>query len=100
MPVLSYDGEELAVVAIYQDTSEYQNMIRRQSGQVVVSLGLGSAVFIALLLYMVRRILSPLNAVGQAADAIARGDLTVELPEISSRDEVGSLIGAFRGMAV
>ena len=37
---------------------------------------------------------------GQAADAIARGDLTVELPEISSRDEVGSLIGAFRGMAV
>ncbi len=100
MPVLSYDGEELAVVAIYQDTSEYQNMIRRQSGQVVVSLGLGSAVFIALLLYMVRRILSPLKAVGQAADAIARGDLTVELPEISSRDEVGSLIGVFRGMAV
>jgi len=100
LPVISYDGEELAVVAVYQNTAEYQAMIRRQSWQVVIGLALGSVVFIVLLLYMVRRILAPLQAVGRAADAIAGGDLTVDLPSVGSRDEVGSLVAAFRGMAV
>lgn len=99
LPVVSYDGEELAVVAVYQNTAPYQSMIRRQSLQVVIGLVLGSVVFIALLLYMVRRILAPLQSMGRAADAIAAGDLTVDLPAVGSRDEVGSLVAAFRGMA-
>jgi len=98
LPVVSYDGQELAVVAIYQSTAEYQRMIRQQSLQVVLGLGLGSLVFIALLLYLVRRILTPLQEVALAADAIASGDLTAAIPPVESRDEVGRLVGAFRGM--
>lgn len=99
LPVISYDGAELAVVAVHQNTAEYQEMIRRQSLQVVLSLAAGSVVFIAFLLVLVRRILSPLSAVGRAADAIAGGDLTVSLPDVRSRDEVGGLVRAFGGMA-
>lgn len=68
------------MVAIYQSTAEYQRMIRQQSLQVVLGLGLGSLVFIALLLYLVRRILTPLQEVARAADAIASGDLTAAIP--------------------
>lgn len=98
LPVMSYDGVELAVVAVYQNTWPYQQMIRGQSLQLIALLALGSALFIGLLLYLVRRILKPLHAVGQAAGAIAEGDLTVAIPAVESRDEMGKLVSAFRGM--
>lgn len=98
LPVMSYDGDELAVVAVYQNVAGYQQMINRQSRQLIILLTVGSLVFIGLMFYLVRRILAPLQAVARAADAIAGGDFTVTIPEASSRDEVGSLVSAFQGM--
>lgn len=98
LPVISYDGAELAVVGVYQDTSAYQDLIMRQSLQLIIILVVGSVLFIGILLYLVRRILLPLQELGKAAAAVAEGDFTVTIPEVSSRDEVGSLVSAFSGM--
>ncbi|HHT73593.1 MAG TPA: HAMP domain-containing protein [Firmicutes bacterium] len=97
-PVLSYDGAELAVVGVYQDIGGYRRMITQQSLQMIIILAVGSGVFIALLLYLMGRVLAPLQTVAQAADAIAAGDLTGELPAVGGRDEVGTLVSAFTGM--
>ena len=72
---MSYDGDELAVVAVYQNVAGYQQMINRQSRQLIILLTVGSLVFIGLMFYLVRRILAPLQAVARAADAIAEETL-------------------------
>ncbi|NLV92261.1 MAG: HAMP domain-containing protein [Firmicutes bacterium] len=97
-PVVSYDGTELAVVTIFQDIAEYQRMILTQTLQLIVVLVVGAIGFTGLLLYLVGRILTPLQMVGRAAETIASGDLTVVVPSVESRDEVGMLVGAFTKM--
>lgn len=97
-PIISYDGAELAVVGVYQNTGEHQRLIARQSWQLIVILATAAVVFVVLLLILVGRILRPLQVVAQAADAVADGDLTVEIPAVGGRDEVGSLVCAFTGM--
>ena len=95
---MSYDGTELAVVTIFQDIAEYQRMILTQTLQLIVVLVVGAIGFTGLLLYLVGRILTPLQMVGRAAETIASGDLTVVVPSVESRDEVGMLVGAFTKM--
>ncbi len=98
LPIISYDGAELAMVAVAVNTAGYQQMIMRQSLQLIAGLAVGSLVFIGILSYVLRRILRPLQAVSEAADAIADGDFTARLPEVSGSDEVGRLVCAFTGM--
>lgn len=96
--VTSYDGEELAVVAVFQNTAPYQKLIMGQTVQLLVLLVVGVALFSVILLYLVQRLLKPLRTLGQAADTIAAGNLTVDVPEVKSKDEVGILVSAFTGM--
>lgn len=97
-PVMSYDGVELAVVGVYQNIADYQRIIARRSWQLIAILAAGSFLFVVLLLYLVGRVLRPLQVVAEAADAVAEGDLTAEIPAVGGRDEVGSLVCAFTGM--
>jgi sigma-B regulation protein RsbU (phosphoserine phosphatase) len=55
--------------------------------------------FLAVIL-IARSITGPLRAMAAATEAIADGDLDVELPPATSRDEVGKLTESFRSMKV
>ncbi|HXY85627.1 MAG TPA: HAMP domain-containing sensor histidine kinase [Gaiellaceae bacterium] len=49
--------------------------------------------------YLSRRITKPVLALSDAADAVARGQYDVDIPEVRSRDEIGHLAERFREMA-
>ncbi|HTY35521.1 MAG TPA: methyl-accepting chemotaxis protein [Bacteroidota bacterium] len=64
---------------------------------VLIVLGLGIALSVALGLFMARLIGNPVRVLAGQAEIIATGDLTVEVTE-GSRDEIGQLSNAFRKM--
>ncbi|NPV71061.1 MAG: HAMP domain-containing protein [Firmicutes bacterium] len=47
---------------------------------------------------MARSIVRPLGALTAAATSMAGGDLTVDVPVVKSKDEIGQLTAAFKGM--
>jgi methyl-accepting chemotaxis protein len=53
---------------------------------------------IGLTLLLAKVLAGPLQALSQAAERVAAGDLTVQLPEDGRRDETGVLIRSFRQM--
>jgi signal transduction histidine kinase len=60
---------------------------------------LGIIVAGALAWYLSRRITVPVDALAQAADRIAEGRYDVDLPPVTSRDEIGHLAESFQEMA-
>ncbi|WP_443112959.1 methyl-accepting chemotaxis protein [Herbaspirillum seropedicae] len=84
---------EAAVDEITREVSSMRNLY----------IGLGLlflAVLAAILTVMINRMVSrPLDAVCQAADRIASGDLTTRL-HVHSSDEIGRLMGAFNGISM
>lgn len=97
-PVMSYDGEELAVIAIFQNVAGYQELIRTQSLGLILVLIIGAFLFIGALIYLIRRVLQPLHDVGGAVETISTGNLTVSIPRVESKDEVGTLVQSFSRM--
>jgi len=70
-----------------------------QSFRVFLLVGIAAVVIgIALALLMERVIAGPLRELSRAADRVAAGDLTVNVPEDKRADEVGTLVRAFRAM--
>jgi sigma-B regulation protein RsbU (phosphoserine phosphatase) len=69
--------------------------------QVVIFMGCAGLflLFLAVIL-IARSITRPLRAMAAATEAIAAGDLDVELPPATSHDEVGKLTESFRSMKV
>ncbi len=68
-----------------------------------VVLGIGAAGFFALLIVIVAisgTITKPLRVLADKAGEIARGNLEVEVPTVSSRDEVAALSHSFQNMQV
>lgn len=66
---------------------------------VMVGMGIGGIGLLAgLILLLSRAITRPLRLLTSAAQEIASGNLDLQLPEISSRDEVGDLAGSFQTM--
>ncbi len=61
---------------------------------------IGAVLLLAALLgYLaVRRVLSPVGSLANAAQRVAGGDLSVELPPPAHQDETGRLVNAFNGM--
>lgn len=60
--------------------------------------GLALLTGVALTLLLSRVLAGPLQALSQAAERIAAGDLTAQLPEDGRKDETGVLIRSFRRM--
>ena len=70
-----------------------------QSFRIFVLVGIAAVVIgTALALLMERVIAGPLRKLSSAADRVAAGDLTVDVPQDDRADEVGGLVGAFRAM--
>ena len=65
----------------------------------LVSMGAAAVICVLMGLGMANGIANPLTRLSLSAEAIAGGDLTVELPKSKSRDEVGRLTVAFASMA-
>lgn len=98
-PIRSVDGTTIGVLyaglpfAPFEARAESAS--RAVAGTLLVLSG-GTAVLIVLLvLLMCWRLLRPLNAMRDAAQAIARGDIAQEIAH-RSKDEVGQLADAFR----
>lgn len=69
--------------------------------RVVIVLGCAGLLLLFLAVVLIARsITKPLRAMAAATEAIADGDLDVELPPATSRDEVGKLTESFRSMKV
>ena len=59
---------------------------------------LGLITVFAIGFYIIRNITRPLNRVVGIADAISQGNLSIELPDETRRDEIGALNQSFRRM--
>lgn len=65
----------------------------------VLSVGLAMLLLLAVLIGAItRRLVQPLRALAEASEAVARGNLRVELPKARTNDEVGQLLRAFDRM--
>ncbi len=67
--------------------------------RVVIFLGCAGLLLLCLAVILIARsITRPLRAMAQATEAIASGNLDIELPEVRTHDEVGKLTESFRTM--
>ena len=95
-PVLSYEGDVLALIGVFEDVSDYTFMMSNHIQRLVALvtlIGLACAGAVASLAGMMSR---PIVEVKNQLDALAGGgaDLTKKL-SVRSRDEVGQLAAAF-----
>ncbi|MDD2318629.1 MAG: SpoIIE family protein phosphatase [Geobacteraceae bacterium] len=67
--------------------------------RVVIFLGCAGLLLLCLAVILIARsITRPLRAMAEASEAIASGNLDIELPAVRSHDEVGKLTESFRAM--
>ncbi len=59
---------------------------------------IGLLIILSVIIFISRSITSPLRVLTSAAGNFAKGDFSVELPEIKSKDEIGRLNEAFKSM--
>lgn len=97
-PVRAPDGEALAH---FVSVSDFTESFQRQNAINLIAIG-SSLVVLALLAvgiyWYTQRAFAPLLRAVEAADAIAQGDLSQELPEVKRQDETGRLSQAMRSM--
>lgn len=98
VPVAS-SGRILGAVRITYPTTKIDNRVRRNwlsllalAGVVLVTVGLVGFV-------LARSVTRPLNALGRAVDALARGSLSTRAPTTAGPPEVRRLAGEFNDMA-
>ena len=88
-------GWSLAVIFPEEELAEDIISLHRM----VIVLGcLGLALIFLAVMLIARSITRPLQAMAAATEAIAAGNLDIELPPATSRDEVGKLTDSFRAM--
>jgi signal transduction histidine kinase len=89
----------LGAIVVAKPTAELRDRWTTLVERLLVA-GLVGLVFAAALgWYLSRRITKPVEALAEAADEIAEGRYDVEVPHVSSRDEIGHLSARFGEMA-
>lgn len=87
----------LAVIFPEEELAEDITALHR----VVIIMGFAGIMLLSLALTIIARsITGPLRAMAAATEAVADGDLDVELPPAGAHDEVGKLTESFRAMKV
>jgi sigma-B regulation protein RsbU (phosphoserine phosphatase) len=74
--------------------AEVNELILRQTALLL----LGLAILVAVVWLLSRYLTRPIKALASSAGRIATGDLELELPEVKSRDEIGTLTKSFHHM--
>ncbi len=92
---VGHAGWSLAVA--YPEDELFADVVRLFRRQLLL-LVTGLVALVLLVLLLSRQITSPIAALAGSAGKLASGDLDLELPEVRSRDEIGTLTGAFHDM--
>ncbi|WP_018954277.1 methyl-accepting chemotaxis protein [Thioalkalivibrio sulfidiphilus] len=98
IPVTAPDGQALAHLVSVSDYTESFNS-QANINRLAILISVLVLVVLAVLIYWyTQRAFAPLLGAVDTLDAIAKGDLSHDLPEINRRDETGRLMTAMRTM--
>jgi signal transduction histidine kinase len=89
----------LGAIVVAKPTAELRDRWTTLIERLLLAGLVGIAVSAALSWYLSRRITKPVEALAEAADKIADGRYDIEVPRVSSRDEIGHLSARFGEMA-
>jgi signal transduction histidine kinase len=89
----------LGAIVVAKPTAELRDRWTTLIERLLLAGLVGIAVSAALSLYLSRRITKPVEALTEAANKIADGRYDIEVPHVSSRDEIGHLSARFGEMA-
>src|SRR5918994_915352 len=89
----------LGAIVVAKPTAELGDRWTTLIGRLLLAGLVGIAVAAALAWYLSRRITKPVEALADAANKIADGRYDIEVPRVSSRDEIGHLSARFGEMA-
>jgi signal transduction histidine kinase len=89
----------LGAIVVAKPTAELRDRWTTLIERLLVAGLVGIAFATALGWYLSRRITKPVEALAEAANEIAEGRYDVEIPHVSSRDEIGHLSARFGEMA-
>ncbi|MEG2154867.1 MAG: methyl-accepting chemotaxis protein [Burkholderiaceae bacterium] len=95
--------DELTAYSLRESESvlvEVKQKVQRSVVQTVVLLLLALLAGIALAVWIARSIIRPLGEAVAAADAVARGDLSADVPLAEGRNELSALMRSLREMAL
>ena len=96
-PLIGPGGRPIGMVFVGQYVDETAKTVQAfvRSGAILTFLLL--AAFIALILFVVNRIVMPIHAMTRAASALASGDTDIDI-RVNTKDEMRLLADAFNGM--
>ena len=83
------------------NSEHYQRLLKNMSRMEVLSLGVMLLIFlisIIIVLMLIRSLFRPLTSLSEAAKAVAEGNFEVEMPEVTTEDEVGVVTRTFGQM--
>ncbi|HZB35309.1 MAG TPA: HAMP domain-containing sensor histidine kinase [Gaiellaceae bacterium] len=89
----------LGAIVVAKPTAELRDRWTTLIERLLLAGLVGIAVAAALAWYLSRRITKPVEALADAANKIADGRYDIEVPRVSSRDEIGHLSARFGEMA-
>jgi signal transduction histidine kinase len=89
----------LGAIVVAKPTAELRDRWQTLIERLLLAGLVGIAVSAALAWYLSRRITKPVEALAEAANKIADGRYDIEVPRVSSRDEIGHLSARFGEMA-
>ena len=89
----------LGAIVVAKPTAELRDRWQTLIERLLLAGLVGIAVAAALAWYLSRRITKPVEALAEAANKIADGRYDIEVPRVSSRDEIGHLSARFGEMA-
>jgi len=96
-PLRDIEGRTVGMLYVGMLERPYVDLRNRVMGKFTVMAGLCALFLVGLLSFIARRITRPLGLMVEATDKIAAGDLDHNL-ELTGRDEIGHLAGAFNRM--
>jgi signal transduction histidine kinase len=89
----------LGAIVVAKPTAELRDRWQTLIERLLLAGLVGIAVSAALAWYLSRRITKPVEALADAANKIADGQYDIDVPRVSSRDEIGHLSARFGEMA-
>lgn len=98
-PIFDQNGDVIGIFAVAVPSAPYIKIATTSAIEsILISLVIAAIIVILISLIINRMIIRPINALRQNADELANLNLTVELFQSNSKDEIGSLAKAFQHM--
>jgi len=99
VPIVSHDGSASFVVYIHDNKQTVQNLNAEIMIIILRAVLIGFAIAVIISLIISKTLISPIQGMTKAAEAMADGDFSRKIP-VESADEIGVLAKTFNGMAM